>query len=161
MTKHLHHIIPKHQGGTDDTSNLIELSIEEHAEAHRRLYEQYGHWEDFIAWQGLSGMMGKEEIIQAIQKEAGKKKIKIHGNPWEGIRGRFNWAENPDFHTKVVEAARSPEANKKRKETLQRIGHSRGEKNSQFGTMWITDGSSNRKIAKTSAIPDGWRRGRV
>lgn len=30
--KHKHHIIPKHMGGT----------IEEHAEAHRQLYEKYG-----------------------------------------------------------------------------------------------------------------------
>jgi predicted molibdopterin-dependent oxidoreductase YjgC len=31
--KHKHHIIPKHMGGTDDESNIIELTIEEHAEA--------------------------------------------------------------------------------------------------------------------------------
>jgi len=28
-------------GGTDDPSNLIELTVEEHAEAHRELWEQY------------------------------------------------------------------------------------------------------------------------
>jgi hypothetical protein len=28
---HKHHIIPKHAGGTNDPSNLIELTIEEHA----------------------------------------------------------------------------------------------------------------------------------
>ena len=39
--KHTHHIIPKHVGGTDDPSNLIEHSIEEHAEAHRLLYKQH------------------------------------------------------------------------------------------------------------------------
>jgi hypothetical protein len=33
--KHKHHIIPKHMGGTDDSDNLVELTIEEHAEAHR------------------------------------------------------------------------------------------------------------------------------
>ena len=35
------------------------------------------------------------------------------------------------------------------------------EKRSQFGTMWITDGYSNSKIMKNSAIPEGWRAGRV
>lgn len=35
-----------------------------------------------------------------------------------------------------------------------------GEKNSQFGTMWITNGSDNKKISKLDEIPEGWRKGR-
>jgi hypothetical protein len=27
--KHIHHIIPKHIGGTDEPSNLIELTVKE------------------------------------------------------------------------------------------------------------------------------------
>jgi hypothetical protein len=38
--------------------------------------------------------------------------------------------------------------------------HQSGEKNSQFGTMWITDEVSNIKIKKDSLIPEGWRKGR-
>jgi hypothetical protein len=34
MIIHKHHIIPKHAGGTNDPSNLVELTIEQHAEAH-------------------------------------------------------------------------------------------------------------------------------
>jgi DNA modification methylase len=48
MLKHKHHIIPKHQGGSDDPSNLVELTVEEHALAHKLLYEQYGKWEDIL-----------------------------------------------------------------------------------------------------------------
>lgn len=65
---HKHHIIPKHAGGTDDQSNLVYLTIEEHAEAHRLLYEEYGRWQDYYAWQGLSGQIGKEEIMAAVYK---------------------------------------------------------------------------------------------
>jgi hypothetical protein len=64
--KHTHHIIPKHMGGTDDPSNLVELTIEEHAEAHRLLYEQYGNWQDKVAWQGLLGLIGHEEIMREM-----------------------------------------------------------------------------------------------
>lgn len=71
--KHKHHIIPKHAGGTDEPSNLIELTTEEHAEAHKKLYEQYGRWQDFYAWQGLSGQIGKEELIRQIQSVANSK----------------------------------------------------------------------------------------
>jgi hypothetical protein len=36
-----------------------------------------------------------------------------------------------------------------------------GEKNTQFGTRWITDETNNKKISKNDPIPDGWRAGRV
>lgn len=65
--KHIHHIIPKHMGGTDDPANLIELTVEEHAEAHRLLYEQHGNLQDKIAWLALCGRIGQEEILRMKQ----------------------------------------------------------------------------------------------
>jgi hypothetical protein len=35
-----------------------------------------------------------------------------------------------------------------------------GKKNSQYGSMWITDGQENKKIDKGSIIPEGWYKGR-
>ena len=35
-----------------------------------------------------------------------------------------------------------------------------GTGNSQHGTIWITDGESNKKILRESPIPDGWTKGR-
>jgi len=35
-----------------------------------------------------------------------------------------------------------------------------GEKNSQYGTMWITNGIKNAKIKRNDTIPDGWQKGR-
>lgn len=92
--KHLHHIIPRHAGGTDDPSNLIELSIEEHAEAHRLLYEQYGRKQDLAAYLGLSGLSNKKEIYQLLlderrgkplsqdQKEKISKSLRGRTNTW-------------------------------------------------------------------------------
>lgn len=83
---HIHHIIPRHAGGTDDPSNLIELTVEEHAEAHRLLFEQYGRWEDELAWKSLSGHIGKEEIIKEKLSQAGKKssgKYKAKSEEWK------------------------------------------------------------------------------
>ena len=70
---HKHHIVPRHAGGSDDPSNIVELTVEEHAEAHRLLYEEHGRWQDKLAWQGLAGMIGKEEIIRQRNIENGKK----------------------------------------------------------------------------------------
>jgi hypothetical protein len=71
--KHKHHIIPKHMGGTDDPSNLVELTVEEHAEAHRILFETYGRKQDELAWKGLAGIIGKEELLHELFVLAGSK----------------------------------------------------------------------------------------
>jgi hypothetical protein len=70
--KHKHHIIPRHMGGSDDPSNLIELTVEEHAEAHRKLWEQYGNIKDYCAWKGLEGTIGKEEIVRLLMDPTGR-----------------------------------------------------------------------------------------
>lgn len=36
-----------------------------------------------------------------------------------------------------------------------------GNKNSQYGTMWITNGTYNKKIKKNMDIPDGWYKGMI
>src|SRR5574343_83136 len=36
----------------------------------------------------------------------------------------------------------------------------KGEKNSQYGTMWITNGEINKKIKKDKSIPEGFYKGR-
>jgi hypothetical protein len=69
---HKHHIIPKHSGGTDDSSNLIELSVKEHAEAHRILFEKYGKRQDEIAYKALSGRIGREEAIREAHRKGMK-----------------------------------------------------------------------------------------
>jgi len=45
----LHHIIPTHQSGPDLQWNLIRLTIEEHAQAHDLLFENYQHHYDLGA----------------------------------------------------------------------------------------------------------------
>jgi hypothetical protein len=94
MIKHKHHIIPKHIGGTDDPSNLIELTIEEHANAHRLLYEKYGRIEDKFAWLGLSGQIGKDDILRELSKlQKGKKKPNGHGAKVSAFRKTFRYSE--------------------------------------------------------------------
>ena len=66
--KHKHHIIPRHAGGSNDPDNLVYLTVEEHAEAHKKLHEEYGRWEDYYAYMGLSGQIGKDEIWEGIYK---------------------------------------------------------------------------------------------
>ena len=61
--KHKHHIIPRHMGGTDDPQNLVEVSVEQHAELHFSLYLEYGRWQDYRAACGLAGLGGWEDTV--------------------------------------------------------------------------------------------------
>jgi hypothetical protein len=113
VIKHKHHIVPKYLGGTDSDKNIIELTVEEHAEAHRILYEKYGDIRDKLAYQGLLGIVGKEEIVKKLSGIA--KNSKWYYNPdnpserkmirenqsipegWIKGRGENTWSKNRDY----------------------------------------------------------------
>ena len=88
QSKHKHRIIPGHMGGTYEPSNVILLSVEEHAEEHRKLYEKFGRWQDKTAWMLLSkqakredfGMTGKGHTIET-RKLMSEKRKKYFENP--------------------------------------------------------------------------------
>lgn len=96
MIYHNHHIIPRHAGGTDDSSNLINLTIEEHAEAHKILYEEHGRWQDRVAWLSLSKQITCAEAIKMAQSLANKRENNAmfgmfgNKNPNYGNRGPKN-----------------------------------------------------------------------
>ena len=159
---HKHHIIPRHMGGSDDPSNLIELTVEEHAEAHKKLFEEHGCWQDYLAWHGLSKMIPRDELIRQIQSEAAKERLKINGNPFTGIRTEGNFAINEDFRKHVSSLAQTDDAKAKRKQSFKNIKHQSGEKNSNFGKKWIYNQELkiSKCIPKSEEIPDGWNAGR-
>jgi hypothetical protein len=64
-----------------------------------------------------------------------------------------------DFKLGAI-AAQSLESKRKRIETLKNINHQQGSKNSQFGTLWITNGMENKKIKKNDKMPENWYKGR-
>lgn len=53
-----------------------------------------------------------------------------------------------------------------REESKKKIGtanaiHQKGDSNSQYGTVWVTNGSENKKVRREDFMPDGWYKGRV
>jgi len=172
--KHIHHIIPRHMGGTDHPDNLVELTVHEHAEAHRVLYEQYGKEEDRIAWLALCGQITHEEVVQ-LGKKLGRQKtdemlLKKYGENWRKIIARKGndrlleiIKQDPSFLKRV--ASRSFLGKTHKEESKRKIGvknseHQKGIGNSQYGTCWITNGIKNAKVKKDAPIPDGWWKGR-
>jgi len=131
---HKHHIVPKHMGGTDDPSNIVELSIEQHALAHKQLYEQFGHWQDRLAYRALSGQLGKEEIIKEAQGAAnrGRKKTEeeIEKLKKSCSERTARWLSNPDLWDAT---------NEKRSATMKKFVRENPEKriNSNVNLNWV------------------------
>lgn len=171
-------------GGTDHPSNLIELTIEEHAEAHRFLYEKYGKNEDKIAWLALSGQNSKPEIMRLASKIGREKTNKIleerYGPNWKSVQAKYAsefatkkfkelYESNSDFRQKFLAkqkiataSAMKPSSKEKRRESFARINHQQGSNNSNYGKIWISN--YELKVSKThpklDPIPDGWVIGR-
>lgn len=137
---HVHHVVPKHMGGTDDPSNLVKLTIEEHAKAHKKLWEEHGDEYDRIAWLGLAGMIDKQEAIRLTQIENGIRWGKIRPSEEtkrrmsEGRLGIEPWNKGKNIplsdetKTKISEAhkgkTRSKESIEKQRKSL--LGKKRG-----------------------------------
>lgn len=147
--KHKHHIVPKHMGGKDDSENIIELTIEEHAEAHRLLWEHYGKKQDFLAWQGLLGLVSKQEITKEVLSLAGKRGGSngkgVTGNRANG--GHSNWKKNKEQVIKTL------------RENGNKYGHLGGTPSDKW--MWINNGKKEIKFLKDGEIPEGWKSGRL
>lgn len=127
---HRHHIIPRHAGGTDDPSNIVFLTVEQHARAHLELFEKYGKIEDRLAYEGLMGIVSKQEIVRqlcAVSKGAKwyfnplnpEEKRMLHEGDlipdgWIPGRGVNTWSK------KLRGAKRSVEAKSKTSETLRK-----------------------------------------
>jgi len=123
MIKHKHHIIPRHAGGTDHSSNLIELTIEQHSEAHRILFEEYGRKEDKWAWLGLSGQIGKDEILRQIaMAQKGVKKPKGFGEKISAFRKTFKYSEESKKKMSDAKKGKLLTSEQKEKLRLSNIG---------------------------------------
>ena len=175
--KHIHHIIPKHMGGTDEPENLIELSIEEHAAAHLELYEKYGSRHDLWAYNYLSGNTKEAMLINCsaggkiqgkINSETGhiQRIQKLSDCSAAGKKGGARTIElkkgafgNPD-ERKVVASLGGKIQGKINSETghLKRIS---ALSTKTKGKIWITNGIQNKMILPNEVLPEGFYKGKV
>jgi hypothetical protein len=72
--KHNHHLVPRHLGGTDDKSNIVEnISVTRHAMFHYANWLLYKSDGDYIAYRALTGTIGKEELVKELCLMGSKK----------------------------------------------------------------------------------------
>lgn len=93
----VHHIIPKHSGGTDDKSNLVEMLPEEHLMAHLIRYKAYNSQSDFIAVRFIiNGFQNKTYLIDRypdtfLNNKTFLKKYALFRNMIYGFRKEHGW----------------------------------------------------------------------
>lgn len=102
----------------------------------------------------------KERKVSDKSREASRQNaIKMNSDRPKDIGDRIRRGmDNSPFY---IEKRRQATIKAQERDALKNPSY-KGEKNSQYGTYWITDGTTNKKWSdKNGPIPDGFRRGRV
>ncbi len=77
-------------------------------------------------------------------------------------KGKPSWhkgrTRSDEFKKKISKIKKGREVSNKTRQQIS--ASSLRENNHNYGTRWITDGSNNKKIEGTDALPKGWRYGR-
>lgn len=111
MILHKHHIIPKHAGGTNDSSNIIRVNVAMHAFLHKLLWEEHGRWQDEVAYKNLAGIINSQEAIQEVRIKAAL-----------GNKNRLGKSKSPEEIEKISKSLtgrkRSKESIEKQKQSL-------------------------------------------
>lgn len=125
-----HHIIPRHDWkrrfgnlkGLNASDNKIELTLEQHIQAHELLFEIDGHVEDLWAVRFLSGRMGKEEVIKEICRQNQKKSVDY----WKTHQRRKWTKEEKEARSDLYSDGKHPMLGRKQSEKAvkaNRAGH--------------------------------------
>lgn len=99
------------------------------------------------------GLEGRQKRLKELRNDSEWCK-KVSTSISDGLRSYYKNGGKGAFLGKTHTEA----TKKKISESVK--GTRDGERNSQHGTMWITDGINNKKIKNDKLIPDGWYKGR-
>jgi hypothetical protein len=125
---HKHHIVPLHDGGTDEALNLTPpIRITLHAAFHRDRWEALGQMLDFIAWKTLSGQMTASEAARASQLEGARKGGLVAGPMPKGKRSEETRKKLRESHLGFKQTAEHVE---------KRMSRLRGRKRPPFSAEW-------------------------
>lgn len=168
-------------GGSDDPTNLIELTVEEHAQAHLALYEQHGKKEDFVAYHMLSGqskldpelrkaysslggtVQGKRNAesghIQTIQKLSDPAAAGRIGGARTIALGKGSFGDPEERLKSASKGGKTQGKRNAESGHLQRIAQLPNKRST--GKVWITNGVNNKMIESFDVIPEGYKKGKI
>lgn len=109
---------------------------------------------------GFGGMVGRHKgTINMNKVLASKLKNDIDFRKYVNEKISIGLKNSPNKNTYWIGKQHTKETIEKMKQS--HYGLQVGNKNSQFGTCWITNGKENKKIRKESKIPKNWKLGRT
>jgi hypothetical protein len=148
----LHHIMPKHVWkkrfgnlrGINSFDNVVELTTEQHALAHKFLYELHGDENDRIAYLGISGQIGREEAkrLATIAANTGNKHCL-------GRKNGLGYKHTEAAKAKIAEASLG-----RRHSALAREKIS----NARMGMKFSEEHKRNMSASKMGSVP--WNKGK-
>jgi len=149
--KDVYNVIPGGHGGFNHLNSsplLMVINARKGAESMRRMMME----RDGKDWNTVAGKLG------------GHASMVMKKGIYDPAFTPNNFANNPERHKRAILKAASPEVRARVRKTFVRIRHQKGKKNSQYGTVWITNGLESQK-AEPRFVGlwelDGWRLGRV
>ena len=92
--KHKHHIVPRHKGGTNDPTNLVEVTVTQHAMFHYCEWKLYGNEYDKIAWKALSNQITLNEAQRLAHLQGCKNGGKLLDKEFKILGGKMQPKES-------------------------------------------------------------------
>lgn len=159
-----HHIIPKSKGGSNDSSNIVELTAREHLLCHWLLARHTGDHRDWFAFKAMITLRTKDQIERPVPslRMVAEARENAHNHP-EHIKRNKEWNTGRK-HTKETRAkmkkdwATNPNRNywnDERRRNRSLLIKKRLNGNTFYdasGTKWMNNGEVS-KMVKKEHIP--------
>lgn len=150
-----HHIIPRSEGGSDDTSNLVRLSAREHYIAHLLLAKIYDDVKMYSAVTFMQTGRHKSRnfkfnsrLYEKIRKEFANK-LSLHK------KGKPTWNKGKKMSKEYcLKSSLAHKGIKLNQSSYDKMAASMSK------LIWITNGRKSRRIKPDESIPVGWHKGR-
>ena len=161
--KEIHHIIPRSEGGTDESDNLVELTAREHFIAHKLLWMENPTFSRSAAFMMMSN--SRKITWGSLYESVRRKFNESDEHPWRKSENRLKQLEvvmgvpkSEEHRKKISEALKGKSKSKEAVEKMKaNLGDRFGKNNANYGkgTPVIIDGieyPNQRRAAETIGI---------
>lgn len=142
-----HHIIPRHEGGSDDLDNLVKLPRKLHQEVHYRRWLVYGKIADLYAYNILGGTLNDYELNQLYQDQVFRCKrdkdklseARLNSNKWKRSHQTEEYKQRKKEQSILLNQLgkiNSPESSKLISERKKSVKNYNSKSISVYGIIW-------------------------